>query len=203
MCGEKMNYYKMLGITKNATQAQIKAAYLKLAKKHHPDKVGGDTEAFQKIKQAFDVLYNAETRAEYDETGGVSEKKDDRAELIEILSMLFLGVLDKAGTFELPNPIEEMEAHLAYKKTTYNNSIAVAQTLISKRNNMLRRIARKGDGENLLKGILLGDINKLERSIVNGLKGIEQCDKLIELLNDYEFVTDIPMMDNLIEMEAA
>lgn len=193
------NYYKTLNIQRDATTAQIKSAYLKLAKQHHPDKQGGSADKFKEIKEAFDVLYNTKTRAEYDETGFVSDKKDERAELIEIVSMLFLGVLDKDSSFDMLDPIVETKAHLAYKKSTYNQSIAVAKTLIGKRNLILRRIIRKGDGENILKGVLLGDIDKLERSIVNGLKGIEQCDNLVELLGDYEFIDDIPMSENLLQ----
>lgn len=60
-----MSHYDTLGVSKTATQDEIKKAYRKLAGKHHPDK-GGDTAKFQEIQTAYDVLSNEQKRAEYD-----------------------------------------------------------------------------------------------------------------------------------------
>lgn len=59
------NYYSVLGISKNATDDEIKQAYKKLAREHHPDK-GGNKETFQKIHEAYETLLNPEKRSEYD-----------------------------------------------------------------------------------------------------------------------------------------
>jgi DnaJ-class molecular chaperone len=58
-------HYDTLGVSKTATQAEIKKAYRKLAGQHHPDK-GGDNETFAKINQANDILSNEQKRAQYD-----------------------------------------------------------------------------------------------------------------------------------------
>jgi curved DNA-binding protein len=50
-----MDYYKTLGVARNATDEEIKKAYRKLAMTHHPDR-GGDEEAFKKIKEAYEKL---------------------------------------------------------------------------------------------------------------------------------------------------
>jgi curved DNA-binding protein len=50
-----MDYYKVLGIDRNATEDEVKRAYRKLASKHHPDK-GGDTAKFQEIQVAYDAI---------------------------------------------------------------------------------------------------------------------------------------------------
>ena len=50
-----MDYYKILGVARNATEEEIKKAYRKLAMTHHPDR-GGDEEAFKKIKEAYEKL---------------------------------------------------------------------------------------------------------------------------------------------------
>lgn len=59
------DYYKILGVERNATQDDIKKAYRKLAAKHHPDR-GGDTATFQEIAAAYDTLSNPEKREQYD-----------------------------------------------------------------------------------------------------------------------------------------
>ena len=60
-----MDHYQRLGVAKNASPEEIKKAYRKLASQHHPDK-GGDTNTFQEIQIAYDVLSNPAKRAEYD-----------------------------------------------------------------------------------------------------------------------------------------
>lgn len=60
-----MDYYAVLGVTKDATPDQIKKAYRKLASQHHPDK-GGDTTKFQEIQTAYDTLSDPQKRQMYD-----------------------------------------------------------------------------------------------------------------------------------------
>jgi curved DNA-binding protein len=67
-----IDYYKILGVNKDATQDQIKSAYRKLARKHHPDLNPNDKEAnkkFQQINEANEVLSDPEKRKKYDQYG--------------------------------------------------------------------------------------------------------------------------------------
>ena len=69
---EFIDYYKILGVDKNASQEDIKSAYRKLARKHHPDLNPNDKEAhkrFQQINEANEVLSDAEKRKKYDKYG--------------------------------------------------------------------------------------------------------------------------------------
>jgi molecular chaperone DnaJ len=67
------DYYKILGVGKNASDEEIKKAYRKLARKYHPDRNQGDKQAeerFKEISQAHDVLADAEKRKAYDRGTG-------------------------------------------------------------------------------------------------------------------------------------
>ncbi len=69
---EKRDYYEVLGVAKNATANEIKAAYKKMAIKYHPDRNPGDKEAEEKFKEAaeaYDVLRDEQKRARYDQFG--------------------------------------------------------------------------------------------------------------------------------------
>src|SRR5215207_2949300 len=69
---EFIDYYKVLGIGKNATQEDIKKAFRKLARKHHPDLNPNDKEAhktFQQVNEANEVLSDPEKRKKYDQYG--------------------------------------------------------------------------------------------------------------------------------------
>lgn len=59
------NHYQTLGVKKTSTPDEIKKAYRRLAGQHHPDK-GGDTQLFQEIQAAYDVIGDPQKRAEYD-----------------------------------------------------------------------------------------------------------------------------------------
>lgn len=64
------DFYKVLGVSKDASASDIKKAYRKLARDHHPDAKPGDKAAedkFKEISEAYGVLSNAEKRKEYDE----------------------------------------------------------------------------------------------------------------------------------------
>lgn len=62
------NYYELLGVKKDATADEIKKAFRKLARKHHPD-AGGDEEKFKQISEAYEVLSDTEKRTQYDQYG--------------------------------------------------------------------------------------------------------------------------------------
>lgn len=64
------DYYKTLGVEKNASQDEIKKAFRKLAHQHHPDK-GGDEVKFKEANEAYQVLSDEKKRAEYDTYGSV------------------------------------------------------------------------------------------------------------------------------------
>jgi DnaJ-class molecular chaperone len=66
------DYYQTLGVAKTATAKELKAAYRKLARKHHPDVNPGDKAAeskFKEINEAYEVLGDPEKRKKYDELG--------------------------------------------------------------------------------------------------------------------------------------
>ena len=65
------DYYEILGVDKKATEAQIKSAYRKLAKKYHPDvdKSASAQEKFKDINEAYEVLSDKQKRARYDSLG--------------------------------------------------------------------------------------------------------------------------------------
>ncbi len=63
------DYYEILGVSRDASQEEIKKAYRRLAHKYHPDKEGGDEQKFKEINEAYQVLSNAEKRRQYDQFG--------------------------------------------------------------------------------------------------------------------------------------
>jgi curved DNA-binding protein CbpA len=90
-----MTHYDTLGIAPDADPSTIKAAWRKLAQANHPDKhEGGNTEAYQAIQRAYDVLSDAAKRAHYDATG---EEANDgpslRSQALQTITAVISGAI--------------------------------------------------------------------------------------------------------------
>jgi tetratricopeptide (TPR) repeat protein len=72
-----VDHYLALGVTSDATEAQLKRAYRMMSLKFHPDRAGGSTVAFQRVAAAYETLSDAERRTAYDEGTDVKKTKDD------------------------------------------------------------------------------------------------------------------------------
>lgn len=66
------DFYNILGVSKSASQEEIKQAFRKLAHKYHPDKQGGDEAKFKEINEAYQILGDQKKRAQFDQFGSAA-----------------------------------------------------------------------------------------------------------------------------------
>jgi molecular chaperone DnaJ len=78
---DQINYYEVLGVPREASQAEIRNAYRKLAKERHPDHPGGSTEEFSRLQEANAVLSDPNRRRQHDEALDLAHAADQLAGL--------------------------------------------------------------------------------------------------------------------------
>jgi len=172
-----MTLYETLGVAKDATADELKAAYRRESMKHHPDR-GGDEAAFKAMKEAYEVLSDVARRQRYDETGATSDKPTPEEAALDAIGELLLDVLEQkdADSTDL----------LAVMRKAIDNGYSDAQSKkaqlgkkIKNRKSALKRLRRKDDRPNLLSAVLERDIAKLdgqlqEQDAIADLIGIMQ-----------------------------
>ena len=131
-----MDYYEILGVSRTATEIEIKKAYRKLAMKYHPDRNPGDKEAEEKFKlinEAYQVLSDKEKRAIYDRYGkegldGNINKGFDFSDIFDMFNDIFGGKEEENFPFEIDRL---MEVTLEFEEAVYGVSKEIKTTYFS------------------------------------------------------------------------
>lgn len=191
--------YRILGVKKTATHAEIRAAYRKRSLKAHPDR-GGSAEAFAKLKRAHDILTDPERRAAYDRDGTIEEKGADNAQALVIAAIA--QAFDKAvnkivSAGRAPKDCDVIDVIRSMLRADVEES-RKERAAASGGNGVLQslrnRFRKAGEPETLFEGLLRSH----EAQFSLYLKMLSEREKTLEsalaLLEDYTFARDIPQM---------
>jgi DnaJ-class molecular chaperone len=181
--------YDVLGVSDDASPAQVKAAFRKKAMSSHPD-AGGDAEAFQRLKAAYDVLSDEETRRHYDETG---ETPDDQAagrgeeeRFRVLLGDLLITLISQAGAPEFTDILGETQEAIALQIKAVDRQMVEFSHLSARLAEVMRRL-RGPEKEDLVSSLLQERLTDLEKKIklTRGFK--RRLVKLQEALGRYQY----------------
>ena len=175
--------YDTLGVSKDASRADIRKAYKKLASTHHPDKEGGDKEAFQAIQKAHDVLTDLDKREHYDRTGNVENQADSIDAIAEQrLASMFTELIQR-GDFK-GNVIDNVVNILTRIKSDIIDAVRTQERTITRLEKQLKRVTVK-EGVNLFENILLDRLSHARNEVarLNGEMAI--ATKMRDILEYY------------------
>src|ERR671927_1376422 len=81
---DQINYYEVLGISRNASQSEIRNAYRKLAKERHPDHAGGSEAEFSRLQEAHHILSDPKRRRQHDEALDLAHAAEQLSGVIDV-----------------------------------------------------------------------------------------------------------------------
>jgi DnaJ-class molecular chaperone len=125
--------YDVLGLTRDASADDVKKAYRKLAREHHPDK-GGDAEKFKKVQEAYEVLSDPQKRQNFDQFGTADGPQQGQFNPNDIFAQMF------GGAFGAPRgPVRRGDHHHdinitleeAYRGVTKTMKVTLAKVCLS------------------------------------------------------------------------
>lgn len=182
-----MNHYEVLGVSKEATQEEIIAAYRKKRSSAHPDKKG-DAAQFHKIQKAYEVLSDPVRRADYDATGrdgGIVENRHQ-----QMLVGMILIAIDATNDIDHVDILVVIRRHI--NETIINLDMAKKQAKkeIIKFKKAAKRLKKKDNSDNWYVTIILNNVSILKKCV----EAIEVDKKfnqeLLTLLNELSYEVD-------------
>lgn len=195
--------YDTLGIEEKASKRAIKSAFRELAKKHHPDRDGGDLDKFKKIQHAYMVLYNDTSRETYDRDGVVhSAAASNKAGLAySTLAALFTQALES----NLDN-LETVDLVEICRKQISANVSDAGQTISKLKKRLVRlvlaqkklhkkastKVKPQNAREDILESVINEQIDNSKKTIKQMHDKIAMCKFMDTIIEDYTYQVDKP-----------
>jgi DnaJ-class molecular chaperone len=185
-----MNLYETLYLQKDATAAEIKAAYRSLAQQHHPDK-GGDKAAFQAIQEAYAILSDDERRAEYDLTGQIRQQGPTlRERAMGVISDIIGEVLDDVDP-DFDNVLQKAERII---KDGIANLVKQEAKLTAQRGKVekaIKRTAAKEGKDDIVSHVLVHLLEKVDGPLKETVRNKAMCEMALTILQDHAYTVDL------------
>ena len=198
---EQTDPFETLGVDKDATPEEIKKAYRKLSKKHHPDVNGGTEEAhdiFVKITIALKLLTDPDERKMYDERGYTGDLSDNQLKALEGIFSMFSQYIDQetnGGGFGgmVDDPRKMIERKLKDKLSHFEQLIESFEKQIiklEKFRDKMNKGTTKAPKTNLLEKAIDAKIKAMDDQILPNQQNKVIAEIAIGYIQDYEFSFD-------------
>lgn len=193
---DQFDPYAILGVDKDATAEQVKAAARKIYRTTHPDIAGGDGEAFARARRAEQILLDEETRRVFDTTGKVDEQRADnkRARMIEVIVRTFDGAiqvhLNGAIDLRRVDMVKTMIESIQSQFPAVEQQIAKAEHDAELIRDIGRRLKYDKAGEDPISAALRQKIQGVEVALRQLKDSIDAMNEAVDMLGGYSFKFD-------------
>lgn len=186
------NLYDVLGVDKDANNEEIRDAYHKKAKEHHPDK-GGDAMIFASVSFAYKVLSDPASRKEYDEFGSTSEASEKEKAALEhvkqIVQQLISAVINMNGYGSRETALATATKKVLKEQIRDTKKmIEEAKRVIRSLEQILHKTNRKKQKSkpNIFDGIANGMIEDRKNFISKASAQLEMLECAVSIVDEYE-----------------
>ena len=190
-----IDLYKLLGLKRGASKAEVRKAYRRKAKVSHPDK-GGSAEAFSALATAHDVLSDERRRERYDATGEIVAAKPDNADVaaIEIIAQKLGLIIHSEHDVSALGIGEMIEQAICEDIARRQAGIADHNRAIERAARLRARVKRKADGaDNTLARVLDWHERSAKDLIKKSEDAVSSMERALEILDGYSFIDDLPV----------
>lgn len=188
----KINPYEILGVSRDADNNTIKAAYRKLSAKHHPDK-GGDPDRFMEIKASFDVLIDPTRRSRYDKLGRLDESAatPDRVRMyIQETMKTVVAAHRPDGSSDNPvmdNILDKILLSIAGSRIIVKKSIYETQRKVERAQRMIERFILKEGSLDLVGDALKEEKKRMEDELKSHEDALELSVEAERVFKSYQY----------------
>jgi hypothetical protein len=195
MTEAETDFYKDLGVPRDADAKLIRTRYRQLAKIHHPDKDGGDRDKFNVISRAYRTLGNADARAEYDKRG--AERKSDQDDpmfraAVSTISTILNGLYRHPKLASL-NVVNEITGNLKAMRDDHVKNRSEADLTITQLKKVLKKLKFKGKGQDVLIPMIQSQVDNIELAKLRDIEQQAVVDKALTLIDGgYDYYPDAP-----------
>lgn len=200
---EAENLYEILGVAKDASDAEIRKAFRRAARKFHPDKAGGDEKEararFQKIKRAYETLSNRTQREFYDNTGSAKpDTHEMEVKARDFVMQTFRQTIQNVTSGQMSFNLAQIDMvrlvidFITNAQQTMHNNRADVQSKISKIEVVQKRMRHKKNDFNQtpVGGMIAAQIMELRRNYsMIGLE-LETLAVAMKIAREYEYEVD-------------
>lgn len=183
-----MDFYSILGVSKTATQAEIKRAYRAAMKTNHPDK-GGSKEKTQQLNVAYEILSDPVKRAQYD--AGVPMEVDIEAAAESVLHEFY----EAAGSSHFGNLQHLVDELIKANKSECKKSITDIESDIKQLKKYMNSIKRRGDKPNYAQIVCSARMEKFEETLRTKKAGLAILERALKLNNEFEYTEPDPVRE--------
>jgi curved DNA-binding protein CbpA len=177
--------YEILGVPRDATEQQLKAARRAAATRFHPDRPGGSPEAMAEVNKAYDTLIDPDARAHYDRTGTTRGVDPLGAAVRDGLIQALTSLLERGRMADGNGLLAELKAGF---RSALDQAKVQRATEERKADQLRRRADRLSSksGNTLLTDIIRGMADQLDEKVQKLTAGIAGLEAVLALLAEYE-----------------
>lgn len=180
-----MSLYDDLGVSPDATEAEIAAAYRKAARRHHPD-AGGSAADFERIQKAASILRDAAKRAEYNRTGQTEDMGPSLlAQATDLLCSLFSEVITRCEDFGAIDVVKTVRKALRHQLDQAREQRGQIVTRRAQLDAARDRLAYKGEQTDVLSNMIAAQLRTLDGKLIDADRTIAYIERAVEMAEDY------------------